>query len=67
MSTTLSGLIAGMVHGRLFGGIFGTFTLWRDSYWYAAAIQGGTSPAHSIQDANELIISDAGWSMACIT
>ena len=43
MSITLSGLIAGMVQGRLFAGAFATYTSWRDTYWFAVAMQSGES------------------------
>jgi hypothetical protein len=41
MSITLSGLIVGLVQGRLLAGVFATYASWRDTYWYAVAIQGG--------------------------
>lgn len=43
MSITLSGLITGLVLGRVLAGIFAQFTSWRDTYWFAVAIQGGES------------------------
>jgi len=46
MSTTLSGLIVGVVQGRLLAGIFATYATWRDTYWFAVGIQGGTFRSH---------------------
>lgn len=43
MSITLSGLIVGVVQGRLLAGVFATYTSWRDTYWFAVAIQGSES------------------------
>lgn len=48
MSITLSGLIVGVVQGRLLAGVFATYTTWRDTYWFAVAIQGGESDTSSL-------------------
>ncbi|EIW66281.1 hypothetical protein TREMEDRAFT_65551 [Tremella mesenterica DSM 1558] len=39
MSITLSGLISGLVIGRVLGGVFSTYASWRDTYWWAMALQ----------------------------
>ena len=65
MSITLSGLIAGLVQGRLFAGILATYTSWRDTYWFAVAIQAGESPA--ITQTIELMGSNARSTVVRIT
>ena len=63
MSITLSGLITGLVLGRVLAGVISNFVSWRDTYWMAVGLQGGTYFSNMRRNADR--VSDDGCAMGC--